>query len=151
MRSLSMDLRERIVQAYEKDEGSHARLAERFAVSRAVVGKLTRQHRALGTLKPQVHLRGRKPAISGETEKQLRQHLRDHPDATLQERIDALKIDCSVKTMWQTLRRWGWNYKKSQRGRPNRIAPTSRKGALIGKPANTMSIPSGSCSSTKQA
>jgi transposase len=151
MGPLSMDLRKRIVRAYENDEGSHARLAERFAVSRAVVGKLTRQHRDLGTLEPQVHRRGRKPAIAGEKEKQLRQHLRDHPDATLQERIEALKIDCTIKTMWQTLRRWGWHYKKSHRARPNRTARTSRSGALIGNPAKTMSIPNGSCSSTKQA
>ena len=38
-------------------------LGERFSVSRAVVGKFVRQHRKLGTLEPQVHLRGRKPAI----------------------------------------------------------------------------------------
>ncbi|HUE13952.1 MAG TPA: IS630 transposase-related protein [Planctomycetaceae bacterium] len=125
MGPLSMDLRKRIVQAYESGEGSHARLAKRFAVSRAVVGKLTRQHRGLGTLEPQMHRRGRKPAIAGEKEQQLRQHLHDHPDATLQERIDTLKIDCSVKTMWQTLRRWGWHYKKVIARR--RTAPPRRR------------------------
>lgn len=151
MGPLSMDLRKRIVQAYENAEGSHARLAKRFAVSRAVVGKLTRQHRSLGTLEPQMHRRGRKPAISGEKAKQLRQHLHDHPDATLQERINALKLDCSVKTMWKTLRRWGWHYKKSHRAPPNRTAPTSPSGAPIGRPAKTTSIRSGSSSSTKQA
>ena len=142
MGPLSMDLRKRIVQAYENGEGSHAWLAKRFAVSRAVVGKLARQHRDLGTLESQVHRRGRKPAIAGEQEKQLRQHLRDHPVATLQERIDALKIDCTVKTMWQTLRRWGWRYKKSHRALPNRTAPTSPSGAPIGRPAKRKSIPS---------
>jgi transposase len=151
MGPLSMDLRKRIVQAYENGEGSQARLAERFAVSRAVVGKLARQHRSLGTLEPQMHRRGRKPAIAGEKEKQLRQHLRDYPDATLQERIDAVKVDCTVKTMWQTLRRWGWHYKKSHRAPPNRTAPTSPSGVPIGRPAKMTSIPSGSCSSTKQA
>ena len=125
-----MDLRKRIVQAYENGEGSHAALAKRFAVSRAVVGKLTLQLRALGTLEPQMHRRGRKPAIAGEKEKQLRQHLRDHPDATLQERIDALKIDCTVKTMWQTLRRWGWHYKKSHHGRGT--GPPRRRQAVRG-------------------
>lgn len=150
MGPLSMDLRKRIVQAYENGEGSHARLAKRFAVSRAVVGKLTRQYRGLGTLEPQTHRRGRKPAIAGEKEQQLRQHLRDHPDATLQERITALKIDCTVKTMWQTLRRWGWHYKKSHRALPNRIARTLPGAAPIGRPAKTTSIPSGSCSLTKR-
>lgn len=115
MRSLSMDLRRRVVAAYRNQEGSYSVLAGRFAVSRAVVGKLVRQERELGTLEPQVHLRGRKPAISGEKEGQLRRHLVDHPDATLRERIEALGLDCTVKTMWQTIRRLKWRYKKSHR------------------------------------
>jgi transposase len=116
MQSLSMDLRRRVVAAYRNQEGSYTVLAARFAVSRAVVGKLVRQERDLGTLEPQVHLRGRKPAISGEKEAALRRHLADHPDATLRERIEALGLDCTVKTMWQTIRRLKWRYKKSHRG-----------------------------------
>ena len=57
MRTLSMDLRERIVSAYENKEGTHLALAKRFSVSKAVVGKLVRQQREQGTLEPQVHLR----------------------------------------------------------------------------------------------
>lgn len=124
MRSLSMDLRRRVVAAYRSKEGSYVVLAARFSVSRAVVGKLVRQERELGTLEPQVHLRGRKPAISGEKEAELLRHLKDHPDATLRERIEALGLDCTVKTMWQTLRRLKWRYKKSRRGRPSKIART---------------------------
>ena len=74
MESLSMDLRERIVAAYEGKEGSYEVLAARFSVSRAVVGKLVRQARTLGTLEPQVHLRGRKRIISGEKERTLEGH-----------------------------------------------------------------------------
>ena len=40
MKPLSRDLRQRIVSAYENDEGSHEELAERFTVSKVVVGKL---------------------------------------------------------------------------------------------------------------
>ena len=125
MRSLSMDLRRRVVAAYRNKEGSYAVLAARFSVSRAVVGKLVRQERDQGTLEPQVHLRGRKPAISGEKEDQLRRHLREHPDATLRERIEALELDCTVKTMWQTLRRMKWRFKKSPHGLPSKIAKMS--------------------------
>ena len=126
MAPLSLDLRRRIVTAYEKGEGSHRTLAKRFAVSRAVVGKLVRQQERLGTLKPQVHRRGRKPAIQGEKEAELRRHLQEHPDATLQERIVALQVDCTVKTMWQTLRRWGWRFKKVDAGGR---AGSSRRGS----------------------
>lgn len=111
MRWLSTDLRQRIVAAYCNHEGSYAELAERFAVSKAVVGKLVRQQR-LGTLEPQVHLRGRKAAIRDEKQEELRKHLREHPDATLRERIEALGLDCTINTMWKTLRKMGWRFKK---------------------------------------
>jgi transposase len=120
-----MDLRRRVVAAYRNQEGSYTVLAVRFSVSRAVVGKLVRQERDQGTLEPQVHLRGRKPAIRGEKEDALRRHLQDHPDATLRERIEALELDCTVKTMWQTIRRLKWRFKKSRRGLLSKIAQTS--------------------------
>ena len=124
MRPLSIDLRERIVAAYRNQEGSYRVLAARFSVSRAVVGKLVRQQREQGTLQTQVHRRGRKPAISGQMLARLR-HSCEHPDATLAERIEALGLDCSVKTMWKTLRRLGWRFKKSRRGPPSKIVRTS--------------------------
>jgi transposase len=144
-----MDLRKRIVAAYENGEGSHAVLARRFAVSSSVVGKLVQQYRKLGTLEPQMHRRGRKAAIAGELERRLLQHLQEHPDATLKERIAALKIDCTVKTMWLTLKRLKWRFKKSRLGLPNRIGRTSPSDAPTGAIARKRSIPSVSCSSTK--
>jgi transposase len=126
MRSLSMDLRRRVVAAYRNKEGSYVVLAARFSVSRAVVGKLVRQERELGTLEPQVHLRGRKPAISGAKQAELLRHLNEHPDATLRERIESLGLECTVKTMWQTIRRLKWRYKKSRRVPVSKIAKTLR-------------------------
>ena len=120
-----MDLRKRIVAAYEANEGSYSVLAVRFSVSRAVVGKLVRQKQRSGSLEPQVHLRGRKRVISGELEERLLQHVRQYPDATLQERIDELQLDCCVNTMWQSLNRLGKSFKKNRRGLPNRTAKTS--------------------------
>jgi len=121
MQALSMDLRERIVSAYENKEGSHAVLANRFSVSKAVVGKLVRQKLELGTLESQVHNRGRKPTIRGEKLDRLREHVDDHPDATLEERIEFLGVDCCVNTMWMTLRRLGLSFKKNLRERSNKI------------------------------
>jgi transposase len=149
MRPFSIDLRERIVGAYENQEGSYAVLAARFAVSRAVVGKFVRQQREQGTLASGVHRRGRKAAIRGPQEAALRRHVCAHPDATLAERIEALGLDCSVKTMWKTLRRLGWRFKKSRCGPPNRTVPTSLSNASNGNRPNRALIPSGSSSSTR--
>jgi transposase len=124
MKALSEDLRERIVAAYEAGEGGYVVIAARFSVGPTVVGKLVRQKRELGTLSPQVHLRGRKPAIFGEKEIELREHLEKYPDATVLERREALRLKCSEKTLWQTLRKMGWRYKKSHRVPPSKIART---------------------------
>ncbi|QDS99045.1 COG3415 family protein [Adhaeretor mobilis] len=125
MQALSLDLRTRIVTAYEADEGSYEVIGERFSVSPSVVGKLVRQKRDLNTLAPQVHLRGRKPAVSGKLETKLRAHLKKHPDATVLERRDALGLKCSEKTLWQTLRKMGWRYKKNPRVPQSRTAAMS--------------------------
>ena len=124
MAPLSMDLRERIVAAYENGEVSYQAVADRFAVSKAAVGKLVRQKRKQGTLEPQTHLRGRKQLIQGESLDRLRMHLAECPDATLEERIESLELDCAVNTMWTTLRRIGWRYKKSRHAPPNKTVRT---------------------------
>ncbi len=124
MKPLSQDLRERIVAAYEAGGVSLAEIGRRFSVSGKVVGKLDRQKRELGTLALQVHRCGRKPAISGEKDIQLREHLEKYPDATVIERRDALGLKCSEKTLWQTLRKMGWRFKKSRRAQLNKIGPT---------------------------
>lgn len=122
MKPLSEDLRERIVAAYEAGGASMAAIGRRFAVSGRVVGKLIRQKRELGTLAPQVHRRGRKPAVSGKKKEELRAHLERYPDATVLDRRKALGLKCSEKTLWQTLRKMGWRFKKSRRALPSRIA-----------------------------
>lgn len=124
MAPLSLDLRERIVAAYEADGISFAAVGRRFAVSGKVVSKLVRQKRDMGTLEPQVHKRGRKPAVSGEKKEQLRKHLLEHPDATVVERIAALGLNCTEKTAWQTLRGMGWRFKKSRHAPANKTART---------------------------
>ncbi len=124
MKALSEDFRERLVSAYEAGGVSFSEVGRRFSVSGKVVAKFVRQKRELGTLAPQVHRRGRKPAVSGEKEIQLRKHLEQYPDATVLERREALGLKCSEKTLWQTLRKMGWRFKKSRRVRLSKIAPT---------------------------
>lgn len=126
MKPFSLDFREHIVAAYEADEGSFAEIGRRFSVSGRVVGKFVRQKRELGTLAPQVHRRGRKPAVSGKKEAELREHLKKHPDATVLERREALGLKCSEKTLWQTLRKMGWRFKKSHLVRLSKTALTLR-------------------------
>jgi transposase len=124
MKPLSLDLRERIVAAYEGGGVSLEAVGRRFAVSGKVVGKLVRQKRELGTVVSQVHRRGRKPAVQGKKLDQLRAHLEQNPDATVLERREAMGLKCSEKTLWQTLRKMGWRFKKSRRAPASRIVLT---------------------------
>jgi len=126
MKPLSLDLRERIVAAYEDSQTSMAVIGRQFSVSGKVVGKLVRQKRTLGTLAPQLHRCGRKPVVCGAKEVELREHLEKYPDATVLERREALGLNCSEKTLWQSLRKMGWRFKKNRSALPNKIVPTLR-------------------------
>lgn len=54
----SVDLRKRVIQAYQAKEGSLRQLAERFKVSLSFVRDLTRRYRETGKVEPHPHGRG---------------------------------------------------------------------------------------------
>ena len=81
MKSLSADLRERIVVAYEAGEGTQEEIGKRFSVSQGVVGKFVRQDHEFGSIEMFLHRWDRKPAISGESADRLRNHLEQYRDA----------------------------------------------------------------------
>lgn len=56
--ALSVDLRQRILAAYDAKEGSIRQLAERFKVSLSLITDLRRQHRETGTVQPKPHAGG---------------------------------------------------------------------------------------------
>lgn len=119
---LSLDLRERIVDAYEKGEGSQAEIAQRFAVSRSMVGKLVRQKHRTGSVECLLKHNGQNQELLTAAQKRdLEQHLKAHPHATVAERQAALGLPGTAKTIWLACRRLGWRYKKSRYARPSRI------------------------------
>ena len=120
--SLSIDLRERIVSAYEAGDVSYCDVAKIFSVSRSTVGKLVRQFRTEKSLKPHTDRCGRKRCISEEDEHSLEEHVRVHPDATLQERRAALGLQCAVKTVWLSIRRLKARFKKSHSEQQSKTA-----------------------------
>ena len=61
--ALSQDLRDWIVAAHERGEGSFRELAERFGVSKPYVGKLVRQKRELWHCRCLLENNGRKPLL----------------------------------------------------------------------------------------
>lgn len=85
---LSMDLRQRIVDAVEGGESRNA-TAERFAVSPSAVIKLMQRRRATGSIEPG-QMGGWKDYALAEHEALVRALIAAQPDMTLEELRDAL-------------------------------------------------------------
>jgi transposase len=124
MKAYSIDLRQRVVSAYDAREGTQEQVAARFAVSVSWVRKILRQRRATGSIEPRPHGGGHATAFDTEAEAKLRQAVRDDSDATLEELGHAAGVVCSASAVYRALDRLGITRKKSRGGRPSRIAPS---------------------------
>lgn len=123
MKTLSMDLRERILAAYDDDEGTREEVAHRFRVSLGMIKKLLQQRRRTGDLAPRHHFSGRKPKILDRHRQHLRRLLDKQPDLTLGELRAATRLACSLPAIHYVLEDLGLTYKKNaarQRARPGR-------------------------------
>ena len=116
MKPLSQDLRCRVVQAYERKQGSIRALAQRFAVSSSSVFRFLDQYRATGTLAPRPHGGGARPRLDEPALQTLERLINEQPDATLQELrerlIQAGGADVHPSTVWRALKRLGKRRKK---------------------------------------
>jgi len=119
MKTTSTDLRERIVAAYDRDDGTRQQIAERYDVSLGLVKKLLQQRQRTGDLAPRHRFSGRKPKITRRHERRLRRLVDDHPDMTLQELRDALGVECTPQAIHYVLLRMGLPLKKRRFVPPN--------------------------------
>jgi len=86
MRPLSVDLRERILVSYDKDEGTRAEIAQRFRVSLGMIKKLLQQRRRTGDIAARYRFCGRKPMIGENHRKQMQALLAKKLGLTYQKR-----------------------------------------------------------------
>lgn len=114
---LSVDLRQRVISAYQAKEGSQRQLAERFKVSLSFVRDLSRHYRETGTVEPKPHGGG---AVAKLTEAQLplvQALIEAQPDALLVELCERFAqksgVSVSVSTMQRAGYRLGWSVKKN--------------------------------------
>jgi len=125
MRTISLDLRERILACYDNDEGARAEVAHRFRVSLGLVKKLLQQRRRTGDIAPRHHCSGRKPIIVATHRSQLRALLTQKNDLTLKELRLASGLKCSLQAINVVLGKMGLTYKKRHSGPASKTAPTS--------------------------
>jgi len=114
MKAYSIDLRKRVLAAYDSGKYSLNQIAKQFQVTTRWIQKLRHQRKQEGCIAPRPPNKGRKPAFQGKNLKKLEQFINAHPDATLEETkrhfLDV--VECSIVTIHNTLKRLELRYKK---------------------------------------
>jgi transposase len=103
MAPYSHDLRQRVLDAVERGEGSIRQIARRFVVSLSFVVRLLQIHRRTGSIAPKPHRGGHPPALGPEELERLRELVRQQPDATLEELRQRLGVPCSTAAICRAL------------------------------------------------
>ena len=117
--TLSIDLRKRIVAAYDRGDGTRQQVADRYDVSLGMVKKLLQQRRNTGDIAPRHRYSGAKPKITPRHQKRLKRLVRKCPDMTLAELRDAIGVSCTPQAIHYALGRMGWSLKKRRSVRRN--------------------------------
>ena len=103
MKAYSQDLRKRILETVQRGDGTLRQIARRFLVSVSFVTRLLQLHRSTGSLEPRPHGGGNPAVLGPEDLEQLRQLVRQQPDATLEELHQRLGAWCSLMTISRAL------------------------------------------------
>jgi len=126
MRTLSLDLRERILASYDRKDGDRQQIALRFGVSLGMVKKLLQQRRRTGDIAPRHRFSGRKAVILPVHRQEMRALLRRKPDMTLREVRAALGLGCTLPAIHYALQKIGLTYKKRRSEPANKAGRTLR-------------------------
>ena len=112
MAAYSLDLRERVVRAYDRGMKAAA-VATQFEVSLAWVYRVIQRRRDTGSIEPRKQATFRRRALSGDEEGRLVALITAQPDATLAELQRALPTRAALSTLWRTIDRLGLTVKKN--------------------------------------
>ena len=124
METYLMDLRERVIRAYDEKVGTQEQIAELFKVSVPWIKKLLRRRRQTGGIAPKPHGGGWTPKFSGRALEQLKANVAQHPDATLQELLEQSGVDASIMAVHRALERLGCRRNKSRSARSSKTGRT---------------------------
>jgi len=152
---LSVDLRARIIAAWQRQDSTWDELADVFDVGVASVNRLIRRFRATGSIEPEPHAGGQWHRIPDEKLPVLRALVVETPDATLEELTTAYMARTGDvvgrSTLDRALGRLDITRKKRPSSRASAIAKASPKSAVPSSRRSKPSRPSTSSSSTNRA
>ena len=118
---IPIDVRERMLAAYDAKLGNQREVARMFGVTRQSVYNLLRQRARTHSIQPR-HGGGRKAAFTGQKLEQLRSWVRQQPDVTLAELRERTGVLCSLVAVHNALVRLDLRVKKSRSTPANRTA-----------------------------
>lgn len=120
----STDLRTRVIDAWNAQEGTQAQLAERFKVSLSFVKRVLRRYRISGQREAKPRGATLVPTISGETLLLVQRLIENKPDILLEELCEQIekrtKFKVSLSTMCRAVQRLEMPRKK------NTLTPVSK-------------------------
>ena len=120
MRAYSLDLRQRVLKAYDEGKWTVGQIAERFKVGQWWVHKLKRQRQRGGGIGPRKGKVGQPRRFGTEQINRLTQYVDKHPDATLEQIHEKIGATCTMVTIHNTLQRLGYRFKKNAAGQRTR-------------------------------
>ena len=97
MKAYSVDLRQKVIDAYNQQEGSQRQLAKRFRVSLTFIENLLKRYRTDGTVEPRAHGGGQVAKLSPEQEAVVADLVAENNDA-----IKARVMRPTGATCWST-------------------------------------------------
>lgn len=123
MQAYSLDLRQRVVSAYENGVETILEVAERFEVSDSFIKKLLRRKRATGEIAPVGHRGGQPKRLNQKHQKWLLKTVLATPDITLKDLGERLfsqqRVSASAATLSRQLRELNLRRKKNRWSRVN--------------------------------
>ncbi len=105
MKAYSLDLRQKIIDVYEKEEISQRQLAKRFNVALSFIVKLLKQYRTTGNILPKPFNGGVKLKLNPEKLVLLAELIEHNNDATLDELCQMLKKQSGISISRATMGR----------------------------------------------
>ena len=118
MQAYSLDLRQRVVSAYENGVETILEVAERFEVSDSFIKKLLRRKRATGEIAPVGHRGGQPKRLNQKHQKWLLKTVLATPDITLKDLGERLfsqqRVSASAATLSRQLRELNLRRKKNR-------------------------------------
>lgn len=115
MKPYSLDLRQRVIKAYETGSVSQRQLAQQFSIALSTVQAWIQRKRRTGSVAPKP-TGGSRSKLDHQARAVLARLLETQPDATLAEYAEALEAETGVSihpsTLWRQARGLGLTRKK---------------------------------------